>query len=418
MAQGYSSYTIVDSGVTIKDGPNLDAFSRLRVSQPVTAFSSQFTYNLNPLLFEQITSGTGATVTQDNPNRIALMTFASTPTGGQAFMQSYEYIPYQPSKSQLVFITFNMIAAVANTLKFAGLSDGVNGIEFQLNGTTKQFKIYSATSLGDQTVAQSSWNLDKLDGTGASGITLDVTKTQILIIDFQALYVGRVRVGFDIDGQIIYCHEFLHANVATSPYIQSANLPVRVGMTCTGTVSTTMNFICCAVVSEGGIDSAALFGYDFLAVNSTDVSVTTSATHMLSIRPKTTFNSITNRMKLIPTGVDIIITSGTSNTVFWELVLGQTLTSATAADVNTTYSSTEFLTGGTMSGTPIVIDSGYATSSNQSKQSLQETISTRYPLTLNRAGANRDLGQLTLRATSIAGGTFNCRAIIKFKEIR
>jgi len=139
---------------------------------------------------------------------------------------------------------------------------------------------------------------------------------------------------------------------------------------------------------------------------------------MLSIRPKTTFNSITNRMKLIPTGIDIIITSGTSNTVFWELVLGQTLTSATAADVNTTYSSTEFLTGGTMSGSPIVIDSGYATSSNQSKQSLQETISTRYPLTLDRSGAVRDLGQLTLRATSIAGGTFNCRAIIKFKEIR
>jgi len=43
MAQGYSSYTIVDSGVSIKDGPNLDAFSRLRISQPVTAFSSQFT---------------------------------------------------------------------------------------------------------------------------------------------------------------------------------------------------------------------------------------------------------------------------------------------------------------------------------------------------------------------------------------
>lgn len=418
MAQGYSSYTIVDSGVTIKDGPNLDAFSRLRVSQPVTAFSSQFTYNLNPLLFEQITSGTGATVTQDTTNRIALMTFASTPTGGQAFMQSYEYIPYQPSKSQLVFITFNMNAAVANTLKFAGLSDGTNGIEFQLNGTTKQFVIYSGTTNGNQTVVQSSWNLDKLDGTGASGITLDETKTQILIIDFQALYVGRVRVGFDIDGQIIYCHEFLHANVVSAPYIQSANLPVRVGMTCTGTVFATMNFICCAVVSEGGIDSAALFGYDFVAVNSTDVSVTTSATHMLSIRPKTTFNSITNRMKLIPTGVDIIITSGTSNTVFWELVLGQTLTSATAADVNTTYSSTEFLTGGTMSGTPIVIDSGYATSSNQSKQSLQETISTRYPLTLDRSGTNRDLGQLTLRATSIAGGTFNCRAIIKFKEIR
>ena len=178
-----------------------------------------------------------------------------------------------------------------------------------------------------------------------------------------------------------------------------------------------MRFICCAVVSEGGIDSAALFGYDFVAVNSADVSVTTSATHMLSIRPKTTFNSITNRIKLLPTGIDFIITSSGSHIVFWELVVGQTLTSATAADVNTNYSGTEVLTGGTMSGSPIVIDSGYATSSNQSKQALHEHISTRYPLTLNRAGANRDLGQLTLRATAVSG-TFNCRAIINFKEIR
>jgi hypothetical protein len=418
MAQGYSSYTIVDSGVSIKDGPNLDAFSRLRVSQPVTAFSSQFTYNLNPLLFEQITSGTGATITMDTTNRIANLAFASTPTGGQAFMQSYEYIPYQPSKSQLVFITFNFSTITANILKFAGLSDGNNGIEFQFNGTTSQFVIYSDTTLGDQTVVQSSWNLDKLDGTGTSGITLDVTKTQILVIDFQALYVGRVRVGFDIGGQIIYCHEFLHANLVEHPYIQTANLPVRVGMTCSATVTASIRFICCAVVSEGGIDSASLFGYDFVAVNSSSVSVTTSATHMLSIRPKTTFNSITNRIKLIPTGIDIIITGSGTNIIFWELVVGQTLTSATAADVNTNYSGTEVLTGGTMSGVPIVIDSGYATSSNQGKQSLQEVISARYPLTLDRAGANRNLGQLTLKATSIAGGTFDCRAIIKFKEIR
>lgn len=419
MAQGYSSYTIVDSGVTIKDGANLDAFSRLRVSQPVTAFSSQFTYNLNPLLFEQITSGTGATVTQDTTNRIASLNFASTPTGGQAFMQSYEYIPYQPSKSQLVFITFNFSTIVANTLKFAGLSDGNNGIEFQFNGTTSQFVIYSDTSNGDQTVVQSSWNLDKLDGTGASGITLDVTKTQILVIDFQALYVGRVRIGFDIGGQIIYCHEFLHANLIEHPYIQSANLPVRCGMTCSATVTASMRFICCAVVSEGGIDSAALFGYDFVAANTSNVSLSgASPIHLLSIRPKTTFNSITNRIKLLPTGIDIIVLGTGTNVIFWELVVGQVITTPTVTNVNTTYSSTEFLTGGTISGTPIVIDSGYSTSSNQNKSSLNETVSSRYPLTLDRAGAVRDLGQLTLRATVISGGTFDCRAIIKFKEIR
>jgi len=139
--QGYAGYNIMDSAVTIKDSANLDAFSRLRVSNPLILHHSQFTYDLAPLIMEQITLGTGATVTYDSTNRNALMTFSSTPTGGKAYMQSYEYLPYQPGRSQLIFVTFNMVAAVANTLKFAGYSDGVNGIEFQNNGTDNQFVV-------------------------------------------------------------------------------------------------------------------------------------------------------------------------------------------------------------------------------------------------------------------------------------
>lgn len=415
MSQGFAGYNIMDSAFTIKDSANLDAFSRLRISNPLTVFHNQFTYNLSPLLFEQLTNGSGATITHDTTNRCALMTFSSTPTGGQAFMQSYEYIPYQPSKSQLVFVTFNMVAQVANTLKFAGLSDGTNGFEFQNNGTTNQFVIYSASSVGNQTVPQANWNLDKLDGTGASQITLDITKTQILVIDFQALYVGRVRMGFDIDGQIIYCHEFLHANVVTNPYIQTANLPVRCGMTCTGTVSTTMKFICSSVVSEGGVDSAATTGYTFSASNSITAGNGTR-THVLSLRPKTTYNGITNRIKLDGINVQMLVTG--NNAVYWELCIGQALTTPSYTDVNTTYSSVEYDTAGTLSGNPaIVIASGWVPASNQAAGVISELVSSRYPITLNRAGANRDLGTLTLLATGI-GATSACRGEIKFKEIR
>ena len=141
MSQGFAGYNIMDTAVSIKDSANLDAFSRLRVSNPLILHNSQFTYDLAPIIMEQITNGSGATVTYDSTNRCALMTFSSTPTGGKAYMQSYEYLPYQPGRSQLAFVTFNMLSAVANVLKFAGYSDGVNGIEFQLNGTTKQFTI-------------------------------------------------------------------------------------------------------------------------------------------------------------------------------------------------------------------------------------------------------------------------------------
>jgi hypothetical protein len=415
MAQGYSGYSIVDSDVSIKDSANLDAFSRLRISNPLTLFSSQFTYTLNPLLFEQITNGSGATIAHNTANRNALMTFSSTPTGGKAYMQTYEYLPYQPSKSQLTFVTFNMNGGVASTLKFAGLSDGTNGFEFQLNGTTKQFVIYSGSSNGNQTIVQSSWNLDKLDGTGPSGLTLDVTKTQILIIDFQALYVGRVRMGFDIDGQIIYAHEFLHANQLIYPYIQTANLPVRCGMTCTGTVSTTMNFICCAVVSEGGTEDANLFGYSFQQASATIGVLDTQFTHLISIRPKTTFNGITNRMRIAY--IDCEIFNNGNQPVYWQLVVGQAITSPTWTDINTTYSGTEY-GAGTISGSPtIVIDGGWASSSGGSKGVANSTVASRYPITLDSTGAVRSLGTLSIIAKSLSG-TQNCLASIKFREIR
>jgi hypothetical protein len=416
MAQGYSGYSIIDPDVAIRDSANLDAFSRLRVSNPLILHNSQLTYDLAPIIYEQITNGTGATITYDSTNRYGLMTFSSTPTGGKAYMQSYEYLPYQPGRSQLAFVTFNMVAAVANTLKFAGYSDGVNGVEFQLNGTTKQFVLYSATASGNLTVAQSSWNLDKLDGTGASGITLDITKVQILVIDIQALYAGRVRIGFDIGGQIIYAHQFLHANNITPPYIQSANLPVRCGMTCTGTVSTTMYFLCSAVISEGGSEDINVYGYTFQQ-DSGAISVGTGGTHMISLRPRTTFNSITNRTRVAY--IDVEIYNAGNQPIQWQLCIGQAISGTTTYNnVNSTYSSSEYNVLGTLSGSPtIVIDGGFVASSGGAKGVTNTAIVSRYPITLDAAGLQRALGTLTLKATSLSG-TQTVYASIKFREIR
>lgn len=416
MAQNYSGYNIISPGVTIKDSANLDAFSRLRVSNPLILHNSQFTYDLAPIVYEQITNGTGATVTHDATNRCGLMTFSSTASGGKSYMQSYEYLPYQPGRSQLIFVTFNMIAAVANTLKFAGYSDGVNGIEFQLNGTTKQFTVYSGSSSGNETVAQASWNLDKLDGTGPSGITLDITKTQILVIDIQALYVGRVRIGFDIGGSVIYAHEFKHANLIAYPYIQTANLPVRCGMTCSGTVSTTMNFICSAVISEGGSEDINVYGYTF-AQDSGSVSVTTGGTHIMSLRPRTTFNSITNRSRVA--FIDVEIFNAGNQAVQWQLCLGQAISGTTTYNnVNTSYSSSEYNVAGTLSGSPsIIIDGGYIPASGSQKTMVNTAVISRYPITLDAAGAVRAIGTITLKAISLSG-TQTCYAGLKFREIR
>lgn len=401
----------------IAAGANLDSFSRVRVSQPQGIFDAQLTYNLRPLLFEQVvTANGGEAIAHDATNRCALLTFANTPTGSNVYMQSYEHIPYQPGKSQAAFVTFNFIEPKANVLKFAGLSTGANGIELQQDGSTVQLKIWSDTTNGDQTIAKANWNIDKMDGSGVSGHTLDLTKTQILVIDFQALYVGRVRVGFDIDGDIHYVHQFVHANSVATPYIQTANLPIRCGMSSTGTVSTTMNFICSAVLSEGGSEDTAAATF---SVEGTATAGNNARAHILSIQPSTTFNSIANRAKFVMDSFDIIVTGNTA--IYWELVLGQAISGTTAfTAVNANYSSFEYNTAGTISGNPgLVIASGYVNATAQAKGVTSAKSSNRYPITLNAAGALRadNFGRMTMLVTGL-GATSACRCAFNWREIR
>lgn len=403
--------------IGFSDSPNFDAFSRLRISNPLTLFNSQLTYDLNPLLLEQITNGSGASISHNSTNRYADMVFSSTPTGGKAYMQSFEYLPYQPGKSQLIFVTFNFTEGVSNVLKFAGYSDGVNGIEYQLNGTQKQFTLYSSTTQGNLTKIQSDWNLDKLDGTGPSGVTLATDKVQILVIDLQALYAGRVRVGFDIEGVIIYAHEFLHANMISPPYLAQASLPVRCGMTCTGTVTTSMYFLCSAIISEGGGEDVNQFGYTFQQMSDSVNVLDISNTHVLTLRPKLTFNGITNRARV--SFIDVEVYNGGNQPIEWHLVIGQALTGTTTFnDVNASYSSTEYNTAGTLSGAYAAkIDGGYVPSGGSFKSATNTVINSRYPITLNAAGAHRTLGTISLIMRSLSG-TQACRGAIKFREIR
>lgn len=400
--------------IELADTPAIDAFSRLRVSQTANLFDAQFTYDLSPLQFEQITAETGATISHDATNRMANLAFASTPTGGQSYMQSYEYVPYQPGRSQLVFVTFNMQAGVANVLKFAGLSDGVDGVEYQLNGTTRQIALLSSTTAGNQTITQANWNLDTLDGTGPSGVTLDDSKTQILVIDFQALYVGRVRVGFDINGLIYFAHEFNHANAFTHPYFSRATLPVRCGMTCTGTVTAAMNFICSAVASEGGLPEPLGRSFSYSA-NVTAGNET--ATHALSLRPKLLFNSITNRTLFQLESISLLVRG--NSPVKWQMALGQAISGTTTFnDVNTIYSGFEYNTAGTISGSPaLVFSEGFVGATNQQKGTASKGVSQRYPVTLDQSGAHRAMGTMTVVVTGL-GGASDVDVNLTWREVR
>lgn len=404
LTQDPMAMTFGDTGV-------LDAFGRLRVSNPIGLHESQMTYNLLPIRIEQIT--TNGTITHDATNRCALLSFAGAPANSKAIMQTYETFLYRPGRSHLVEMSFNFQEGVPNVTKFAGYSDGVNGIEFQLSGSTKQFVLYSGTSLGNLIVPQANWNQDKLDGTGPSGLTLDITKTQLLIIDLQALYVGRVRIGFNIGGVNVIAHHFEHANVSQYPYIQYASLPVRCGMTSVDSSTTSMRFICSSVIAEGGDTEenglSQSYAASLTAANGVD-------THAISIRPSQLFYGFRNNSKLSVFSLEFLVTG--NSPIKWKLCIGQALTGTTAFTSVGSTSGFEVNTAGTASGSPfLVIEQGFVSSSSQSKGEVSRSVLQRIPITLDAAGLQRLNGTLTVLVQGI-GASSACQVAVNWRELR
>jgi hypothetical protein len=177
-------------------GTNTDAFGRLRVSQPYTLFDSQQRYAADNQ-FDTSTVNGASTTFLSNESTVQMSVAATT--NSQAVRQTFRSMSYQPGKGLLVLATFAMNTPTANIRQRVGYFNTQNGVFFQANGTTLSMVMRSdslptpGTPSDVRTVNQADWNGDKLDGTGASGITLDPSKTQIFWCDFEWLGAYRVR---------------------------------------------------------------------------------------------------------------------------------------------------------------------------------------------------------------------------------
>jgi hypothetical protein len=93
-------------------------------------------------------------------------------------------------------------------------------------GATASYVTVSKTI--DKKVKQSEFNLDKIDGTGPSGYSIDLAKMQMFYIDYSWYGAGFVRWGVrGPQGNIIYVHKEQNNNMNTEAYMRSGNLPAR-----------------------------------------------------------------------------------------------------------------------------------------------------------------------------------------------
>lgn len=250
---------------------SVDAFGKLRVTMPTTLGDYHHVSGENPEMLT-ITSGSGSGASETATSSYILS--VGTGSGDYAVHQSRMYHHYLPGKSQLFMSSFVFGTARENTVKRVGYFDDRNGIFVQQNGDGSLCFVvrdYLAGTPNDVVINQSDWNKDtcnvSINGTGVlpngnnapnygepGTWTLDPTKTQLLMLDFQWLGVGRIRIGFVHDGEWRIAHEIYHSNYDANAYWTQPSLPVRCEIRNTDAAvgTATLKQICATVMSEGG----------------------------------------------------------------------------------------------------------------------------------------------------------------------
>lgn len=385
---------IINNRIQFEDSPNLDAFGRLRISSPYTIFNSANVSNSGYTEYELITSGSSSAVW--NPNK-AEVQFTVTTTGDTVIREQHGYNYYQPGKSTLVLMTGVFGTGVSNVDKRIGYYNDNDGLLFEYSGTTFGVNLRSSTSgsVVNTFIPQDEWNLDTLN-TGntlnPSGFHLDLTKTNIYLISFQWLGVGRVIFGVDIDGQIIPVHEINNANNKTEVYMSTGSLPCRYEVVSNGGSDNTFKQICSAVMSEGGQED---FGYKETISNELNYKTFLTRNSVVSVRLSDTFEGRVNRTKFIPIIAEVSTTTNTV-TAYWELILqrgylGETNLSGTPTWTQLNGTPIEYALDGTTLSGGTVIDSGYITTTTQTgDKTSSNIILDRRNIALNYSGNTSD----------------------------
>lgn len=347
---------IDEVSITTQGGLETDPFGRFRVSFPKSVFESKLMYDKQPLLWAEELTGNCTATYNTNEASVTMAGFFGNP--GTATRQSRVWPNYQPARGQAAFMTFQFGQALS-TSSFADAAVGVfsddNGIF--LKQTAASMQLVRRTNVTgtpvDNVVNQASWD-DPMDGTGASGKTIDWTKAQLMIIDYTWLGFGKIRLCFEIDGKAHLAHTLTFSNSLSEVWQSMPNNPVRYYLNTGSSNADTLTQICCAVLSEGGNEPAGYHRADSPRITpSEEVQMPTAGTKYVqhAIRLKSTHLAATVKAR------EMFMFVTASNSPFkWELHLNPTVAGTAMSWAGMADSAVESGTPGTGTATTISAD--------------------------------------------------------------
>jgi len=386
-------------------GMAVDAFGRARVAMPLTLFDSSHRYRDNGLWSTSNTAGTTYAFSQ-NEGLVNLN--ITTGANQEIIRETAKVFSYQPGKSLQVMNTFVMAPAKTGLRQRVGYFGANNGLYLEQSNSDIYFveRNWTSGTLKENRVRQVDWNIDTLLGnvpSSPSHLTLDLSKAQILFHDIEWLGLGTTRCGFVIDGQLIHCHSFHHANVLETTYMTTASLPLRYEIKNTAATAnnSTLKQVCSTVISEGGYELRGAQQAIETAIGAPR-DLTTAGTYypVISLRLKAS----PNRLDAIVILTALSILAITNNANYnWRVVTGGTTTGGSWVDAGTdsaiqyNISGTSFAGGRTMA-------SGFLNGSNQGSSPVDILKEALFKFQLERNGLTLAPFELTLTAAADTNG--------------
>lgn len=279
----------------------------------------------------------------------------STTTGSTGHLDSKQSARYKPGIGGLIRFTALFTLPIVGTEQYVGIPDvegssaafkngylvGYDGITFGFHRFQNDVKF---------TVAQVDWD-DPMDGTGASGMTLDQTKLNVFAIQYQYLGAGAIRLFIESEttDDFVLVHTIHYANKNTEPSVHNPNFHFAMY---TANKLTTSNMIVksssYAYFVEGKTSFIELHQPENASGTKEKENVITEVA-IFTIRNKATYASKTNFIDIILLGAGgSIEASSTNNLGNIRVVKNAALGGDPSySDINTTNSVVEIDVAGT-----------------------------------------------------------------------
>lgn len=382
---------------------HLSAFGELEVVEKTPIISLDFNYAINTL-FTTTTTANGGSAAASGSMAI-LQTSAAN--NGSSKVESKAAVRYIAGTGVFATFTARFTTGVASSRQEACLGDDTDGVCWAYSGAT--FGVILRNGGSDTFTAQTAFNVDRLNGAGASGFTLTPTNLNLFKVEFGWHGSGPAKYYvFDaLNGRWILAHVI--GTGVTAPRILNPTLPLHLKVINTGNATNlTLASASMGGYREGGpspAEDAMLSAPGAVG----DLKSVTTELALVTLRDNATvFSGQTNRVRVKVTDLVLVGQSGTANVTF-RVLLNTTLGGApsfTDFDATTSVAATD-VAGTTVTGGRLVYQA--TVPSNGVGDNVVIDLTNRN-IVLNPGDT------VTVTATS-SGAAQNCAASIMWSEL-